>query len=278
MGSAAVEPFGSPFGFVASTITWAEAGPTSRGPAPLGPRPVIKNDPTPGDLPLLSRTPAAWAEIAMSDPRALLSDHAYLEKKAAANALELLNRWPEPTRPEEWTRTLAAVASDEAGHLSGVVRLLNERGGQLDRVHRNDYARDLRRHVRKGQGPEELLDRLLISALIELRSCERFRLLATYCQDRDPALSRFYSRLWSSELGHYRVFLRLAESVAEPDEVGSRWDEMLRIEAETIATQPPGPRMHSGWAMEATDGPGSSELHRSELIGTTNLPPGPYLA
>ncbi len=212
---------------------------------------MIENDPTPDDLPLLTRTPVAWAEIAMSDPRALLSDHAYLERKAAANALELLNRWPEPARPEEWTRTLAAVASDEAGHLSGVVRLLNERGGQLDRTHRNDYARDLRQHVRKGHGPEELLDRLLISALIELRSCERFRLLATYCQDRDPVLGRFYRRLWSSELGHYRVFLRLSECVADEEEVRSRWDEMLRIEAETIAAQPPGPRIHGGWLVDS---------------------------
>lgn len=217
---------------------------------------MTENDPTLDDLPLLSRTPDTWAAIAMSDPKALLSDHAYLERKAAANALELLNRWPEPTRPEEWTRTLAAVASDEAGHLSSVVRLLNERGGQLDRAHRNDYARDLRRHVRKGRGPEELLDRLLISALIELRSCERFRLLAAHCEGRDPVLARFYRRLWSSELGHYRVFLRLAECVVGPEDVGSRWDEMLRIEAQTIAAQPPGPRMHSGCPVDSPPGRG----------------------
>ena len=199
------------------------------------------------ELPLLSRTPDAWAAMVMRDPLALLSDHAYLEKKAAANALELLNRWPEPSRPEEWTQTLAAIASDEATHLSGVVRLLTERGGRLERAHRNDYARQLRQNVRKGRGNEDLLDRLLVSALIELRSCERFEILARYCEDRDPVLARFYQRLWSSELGHYRVFLRLAERVVAPDEVESRWREMLEIEAETIAAQPPGPRMHSGW-------------------------------
>ena len=104
------------------------------------------------ELPLLSRTPDNWAAMALRDPLALLSDHAYLEKKAAANAVELLNRWPEPSRPEEWTQTLAAIASDEAAHLSGVVRLLTERGGRLDRAHRNDYARQLRQHVRKGRG------------------------------------------------------------------------------------------------------------------------------
>jgi tRNA-(ms[2]io[6]A)-hydroxylase len=199
------------------------------------------------DLPLLSRTPDGWAEMALRDPLALLNDHAHLEKKAAANALELVNRWPEPSRPEEWTQTLASVASDEAMHLNSVVRLLNERGGRLERAHRNDYARRLRQHVRKGTGREELLDRLLVSALIELRSCERFGILARYSEDRDPELARFYRRLWSSEFGHYRVFLQLAERVAPPREVEARWREMLQVEAETIAAQPPGPRMHSGW-------------------------------
>lgn len=202
------------------------------------------------ELPLLSRTPDAWAAIAMRDPLALLSDHAYLEKKAAANALELLNRWPEPTRPEEWTQTLAAIASDEALHLGGVLRILNERGGRLERAHRNDYARQLRQHVRKGRGPEDLLDRLLISALIELRSCERFAILATHCDGSDPVLARFYERLWSSEFGHYRVFLHLAEAVMPVAEVETRWREMLVIEAETMAAQPSGSRMHSGWEVE----------------------------
>ncbi len=200
------------------------------------------------ELPLLSRTPDGWADEVLRDLLALLSDHAHLEKKAAANALELLNRWPEPSRPEEWTQTLAAVADDEASHLNGVIRLLTQRGGRLERAHRNEYARRLRQHVRKGRGHEELLDRLLVSALIELRSCERFEILARHCEDRDPVLARFYRRLWSSEFGHYRVFLRLAECVVSPAEVEARWREMLRIEAETMATQPPGPRMHSGWA------------------------------
>jgi tRNA-(ms[2]io[6]A)-hydroxylase len=198
------------------------------------------------EIPLLSQTPAGWAELVLRDPLALMNDHAYLEKKAATNALELLNRWPEPACPDEWTLTLAAIASDEASHLSAVVRILVERGGRLERTHRNDYANRLRLHVRKGQGTEELVDRLLISALIELRSCERFDLLATHCRGRDAALCRFYDRLGSSELGHYHVFLRLASLAAHSAKVEARWREMLDFEAAAIAVQPPGPRIHSG--------------------------------
>ena len=201
------------------------------------------------EIPLVSRTPEGWAELALREPLALLNDHAYLEKKAATNALELLNRWPEPSCPEEWTPTLAAIASDEASHLVTVVRILVERGGRLERTHRNDYANRLRLHVRKGQGSDELVDRLLISALIELRSCERFVLLAHRCRSRDETLHRLYHRLGSSELGHYHVFLRLASSTVRSDLVETRWREMLEFEAAAIAAEPTGPRIHSGWAL-----------------------------
>ncbi len=199
------------------------------------------------EIPLLSRTPEGWAELVLRDPLPLLNDHAYLEKKAATNALELLNRWPEPACPDEWTLTLAAIANDESSHLSAVVRILAERGGRLERTHRNDYANRLRQQVRKGQGRDELIDRLLVSALIEVRSCERFELLAKYCRGRDSALSRFYQRLGSSELGHYHVFLRLASLAVDSAIVSARWREMLEIEAAAMAAQPPGPRIHSGW-------------------------------
>jgi tRNA 2-(methylsulfanyl)-N6-isopentenyladenosine37 hydroxylase len=198
-------------------------------------------------IPLLCRTPREWAEIAMRDPLALLNDHAYLEKKAATNALELLNRWPEPGCPDEWASTLAAIASDEASHLNAVVRILVERGGRLERTHRNDYANRLRGHVRKGQGNDELVDRLLISALIELRSCERFELLSQHCRGFDSKLHRFYQSLGASELGHYRVFLHLAGLAERGSAVEDRWREMLEFEAVALADQPPGPRIHSGW-------------------------------
>ncbi|WP_165233235.1 tRNA isopentenyl-2-thiomethyl-A-37 hydroxylase MiaE [Aquisphaera insulae] len=200
----------------------------------------------PLEFPLLSRTPDAWAEAALRDVRALLGDHAYLEKKAASNALELLNRWPEPTPPADWTATLAAVAHDEASHLASVLKLLARRGGRLERTHRNPYANALRLLVRKGAGTAELADRLLISAMIEVRSCERFDVLARVAAGQDRELSRFFHRLGASEMGHYRVFLRLAGYAVGPEAVESRWAEMLEDEARILAEQPPGPRIHSG--------------------------------
>ena len=92
------------------------------------------------DLPLRSQTPDAWAHLALSDPLALLNDHAHLEKKAAANALELLNRWPEPNPPEYWVEKMSAIARDEVDHLAIVTRLIARRGGKLTKFHRNVYA------------------------------------------------------------------------------------------------------------------------------------------
>jgi tRNA 2-(methylsulfanyl)-N6-isopentenyladenosine37 hydroxylase len=195
-------------------------------------------------LPLLSRTPDTWAEAVLRQPRALLNDHAYLEKKAAANALELLNRWPEPRCPRLWVPTLAAIARDETAHLTLVCRLLQRRGGRLEKTHKNSYATALRHEVRKGSGTLELLDRLLISALIEARSCERFEVLGRVSSDRE--LQALYQGLYLSENKHYAVFLRLAGYVRPLEEIQSRWQELLGAEAAAIAAQPPGPRMHSG--------------------------------
>jgi tRNA-(ms[2]io[6]A)-hydroxylase len=193
----------------------------------------------------MSHTADAWAAAVLLDPLALLNDHAYLEKKAASNALELLNRWPEPGCPADWVSTLASIASDEVAHLHSVVRLLARRGGRLERTHRNPYASALRGLVRKGAGNQELLDRLLVSALIEARSCERFEVLARCCNDRE--LARFYHRLGSSERGHYTVFLHFARYAVSDSEIESRWLEMLHAEAAILAGQPPGPRIHGGW-------------------------------
>ncbi|MAD77770.1 MAG: hypothetical protein CMJ51_00180 [Planctomycetaceae bacterium] len=198
------------------------------------------------ELPLLVDTSDRWADMVLEHPEALLNDHAHLEKKAAQNALELLHRWPEPCPPENWVVSMTAVAKDEVEHLALVVRLLARRGGTLTKAHRNDYARALRAEIRPG-GEIETIDRLMVSALIEARSCERFEILSRCCPEE--ALAKVYRGLWASEKGHYLSFIDLARQVAartdEADSVEVRWSAMLEAEARIITAQRPGPRMHS---------------------------------
>ncbi|HVT82200.1 MAG TPA: tRNA isopentenyl-2-thiomethyl-A-37 hydroxylase MiaE [Phycisphaerae bacterium] len=180
-------------------------------------------------------------------PLELLNDHAHLEKKAATNALELLHRWPEPSPPENRVAAMTAGARDEVEHLAVVCRLLSRRGGRLTKSHSNPYASALHGLARKGAGVRagaELVDRLLISALVEVRSCERFLLLSRACADEE--LARLYRALWASEHGHYLSFLQLAQKVQGAEEVERRWEEMLEAEAGIIRGQGVGPRMHSG--------------------------------
>lgn len=195
------------------------------------------------ELPLHSATPPEWGRAVLADPMALLMDHAFLEMKAANNALELLTRWPDDWVPG-WVETMTSVARDETAHLAQVTRMLLRRGGRLPRLHKNPYANELRLLVRKGkQG--DVLDRLLVSALIEARSCERFSVLAEQAQDAE--LAAFYQALYSSELGHYKTFLKLAYKIESKPDVEARWQQMLAAEARILASQPPGPRIHSGF-------------------------------
>jgi tRNA-(ms[2]io[6]A)-hydroxylase len=193
-------------------------------------------------LPLHSITPASWAREALSDPIALLTDHAFLEKKAANNAMDLMTRWPGDWL-DGWVEQMTRVARDEAAHLAQVVRLLLARGGRLSRVHKNPYANALRALVRKGT-VEEAVDRLLISALIEARSCERFGVLAEAADDQD--LRSLYRTLYASEFGHYKTFVKLAGKAVGAVAAEHRWQEMLHREALILAEQPPGCRIHSG--------------------------------
>ena len=193
-------------------------------------------------LPLHSRTPIEWGRAVLADPIALLSDHAFLEKKAANNALELMTHWPSDWFPG-WVEAMTGVARDESAHLAQVIRLLIRRGGRLERVHKNPYANALRMLTRRGEAAE-IVDRLFVSALIELRSCERFAVLAASSDDAE--LAAFYSALFTSEMGHYKLFLKLAHKIGPKAATEARWEQMLAAEARILAEQPPGPRIHSG--------------------------------
>jgi tRNA-(ms[2]io[6]A)-hydroxylase len=194
-------------------------------------------------LPLHSRTPLEWGRAVLADPISLLIDHAFLEKKAATNAMELLTRWPNDWL-DGWVDAMTAIARDEAAHLAQVTRMLQRRGGRMDRFHKNPYANALRQLVRKGE-PLEILDRLLVSALIEVRSCERFAVLANAAAG-DGELAAFYRALYVSEFEHYKIFLDLARRFVDAAVVEARWQQMLAAEAKIIAAQSPGPRIHSG--------------------------------
>ncbi len=196
-------------------------------------------------LPLRTRTPLSWAQSALADPIALLNDHAFLEMKAAQNAMDLMTRWPNTWLPG-WVEAMTSVARDEAAHLAQVTRVLIKRGGRLVRSHKAAYPRDLRARVRNG-GSDELLDRLCVSALIEARSCERFAVLAEAAAENEPDLAKFYHALFASEMGHYKIFLKLANKIAPPDVVAQRWSEWLDTEAEILAAQKPGSLIHSGF-------------------------------
>lgn len=205
-------------------------------------------------LPLRYLTPARWVQQVMADSLALICDHAHLERKAASNALDLLCRWPvrvdlRSSIPvggaDRWVHVLTSIAQDELRHLAQVLRLLERRGGHLERSHQNTYAAALHGHIRRGRGPDELLDRLCVSALIEARSCERFELLAT-CRE-DEELAGLFASLCRSERGHYRAFLELGGLLpGMADAVAPRFAEWLDIEAEVAAGQGPGPHIHSG--------------------------------
>src|SRR5580704_5022665 len=191
------------------------------------------------ELPLHSHTTLEWGRAVLADPIALLVDHAFLEKKAANNAMELMTHWPSDWFPG-WVEAMTGVARDEAAHLAQVIRLLIRRGGRLGRVHKNPYANALRMLTRKGEATE-IVDRLMVSALIELRSCERFAVLAAASED--PELAAFYGALFASEMGHYKLFLKLALKVGPKSAAEARWEQMLAAEARILAEQPPGPRI-----------------------------------
>lgn len=195
-------------------------------------------------LPLHSRTPLEWGHSVLKDPLSLLADHAILEKKAANNAMDLMIRWPGDWVPG-WVETMTSVARDEASHLAQVTRILLRRGGRLGKTHKNPYVNALRDLVRKGE-IGDTIDRLFVSALIEARSCERFSVLAQTADD--PELAALYKALYSSEMGHYKVFLKLAYKIAERNDVDRRWEQLLAAEAKILAGQLPGPRLHSGTA------------------------------
>jgi tRNA-(ms[2]io[6]A)-hydroxylase len=168
--------------------------------------------------------------IAEKNLREILVDHAYCEQKAASSCISLIVQFPER---EKLVELLTPVVTEEWKHFEQVLEKLRERGWPLGFPRKDEYIEQLSGLMKKGGGrDEQLTERLLLNALIEARSCERFRLLSK--ELHDAALASFYRELMVSEAGHYKLFLSLAKEYDDPVKVERRWREMLAGEADIM--------------------------------------------
>jgi tRNA-(ms[2]io[6]A)-hydroxylase len=186
-------------------------------------------------------TDAAWTVEALQDTGALLADHAHCELKAASNALSLVARHPDDL---ELASALTEVAMEEVSHFQRVLALLAARGIPLGPPPVDEYAASLRRAASElpaSRGAGRLVDRLLVAALIEARSCERFKLLADAGgSGEDPPLVAFWRELFAAEAGHFRTFVDLAEKAAKGDRsaVDARLAAIADVEGAIVAALP----------------------------------------
>ncbi len=190
-------------------------------------------------------TDPRWAEIAAQDLDRVLADHAHCEMKAATNALSLATRWPATPRV---ARALTALAEEELRHFREVLALLEQRGVELGRPDVDAYAAELRRATNASSDKTpagSLADRLLVGALIEARSCERFRLLADALAGRGDPLASFYEDLFACEARHYTTLVDLAVDVlGDEPRVRERLEEIARAEGDIAARLGVSPTIH----------------------------------
>ena len=177
-------------------------------------------------------TDPRWVKNAVEqNVEEILTDHAYCEQKAASHAISLIVHYPEYP---ELVDTMTDLSMEEMSHFKMVHEMIQKRGFKLGRERKDAYVGDLMKFVRKGPDKEtRLLDRLLFAAMIEARSCERFKVLSDNIEDQE--LAQFYFDLMASEARHYTTFLRLAKKYVDPAKVDARWEEWLTYEAEVIS-------------------------------------------
>lgn len=176
-------------------------------------------------------TDPRWVTIVESNIDEILTDHAFCEQKAATNAISLIVNFPECS---DLVDAMTELAKEELTHFEMVHEKIRARGKVLGRERRDEYVNELYAFVRKGYKREiVLVDRLLFSAMIEARSCERFRVLSENI--KDPELAAFYHELMISEANHYTMFIKFAKHYANGEDVDKRWNEYLEYEAAVIA-------------------------------------------
>jgi tRNA-(ms[2]io[6]A)-hydroxylase len=192
-----------------------------------------KQQPGPSDLAdqknilgLQLPTDPRWVDLAGISLEAILTDHAWCEQKAATSCISMIQRY---SAREELVEALSPIVTEEWGHFRQVLAELQRRGLKLGRQRKDHYVNRLMEFEIKGGSEEDrFLDRLLIFALIEARSCERFKRLSEGLED--PHLRQFYRRFMESEAGHYHLFIGLAETYLEKGRVRQRWKEWLEHE------------------------------------------------
>lgn len=175
-------------------------------------------------------TDPRWVNIVEKNIDEILTDHAYCEQKAASTAISLIVSFPEYT---ELTQEMIALSREEMGHFKMVHDRIIARGQTLGRYRKDEYVIALMKFFPKGGSRiTQLVHRLLYAALIEARSCERFRLLSEELKDKE--LAEFYRKLMVSEAGHYTMFLKFARQFGDTEEVNQKWQDLLEHEAEIM--------------------------------------------
>jgi tRNA-(ms[2]io[6]A)-hydroxylase len=176
-------------------------------------------------------TDPRWADIASMNIEDILVDHAYCEQKAATSCISLIVQYPDK---EELVDVMTPVVAEEWSHFERVVEQLKKRGMKLGPQRKDEYVIQLQGILKKGGSREErLVEKLLMNALIEARSCERFKTLHENIEDEE--LSKFYYELMVSEAGHYKNFLQLAKSYLPEEKVMARWRVFLEEEAKIMS-------------------------------------------
>lgn len=175
-------------------------------------------------------TDPRWVDIAESNLEEILTDHAWCEQKAATNAITIVTLNSEH---EDLATNLIALAKEELEHFEMVHNIIKKRGYTLGRERKDSYVNELYKFMNKGGNRvQAMVDRLLFSAMIEARSCERFKVLSQNI--KDPELSKFYHELMISEAGHYTLFIGFARKYGQDVDVDTRWKELIDFEAKVI--------------------------------------------
>ena len=175
-------------------------------------------------------TDPRWVNIVEKNIEEILTDHAWCEQKAASNAIYIIINNSEK---EELVSEMTRIALEEMEHFQMVHNIIKERGLTLGRERKDNYVSDLVKFTKKdGSRNDALVERLLFAAMIEARSCERFRVLSLNI--KDPELAKFYHELMVSEAGHYTTFIKFAKQYSEKIDVDKRWQEWIDFEGSII--------------------------------------------